>query len=32
MCDLKFHCFDIIGDKLINPIVGVYIPKIRIPY
>ena len=25
------HYFHIIGDKLINPIVGVYIPIIRIP-
>ncbi len=24
--------FHVIGDKLINPIVGVYIPIIRIPY
>ena len=26
-----YHEFHIIGDKLINPIVGVYIPIIRIP-
>ena len=32
MCQgLNSHCFPIIGDKLINPIVGVYIPIIRIP-
>ena len=32
MCHgLNSHCFHIIGDKLINPIVGVYIPIIRIP-
>ena len=32
MCQgLNSHYFDIIGDKLINPIVGVYIPIIRIP-
>ena len=29
---LNSHYFHIIGDKLINPIVGVYIPIIRIPY
>ena len=28
---LNSHYFHIIGDKLINPIVGVYIPSIRIP-
>ncbi len=28
---LNSHYFHIIGDKLINPIVGVYIPIIRIP-
>ena len=28
---LNSHYFHIIGDKLINPIVGVYIPMIRIP-
>ena len=33
MCHgLNPHYFHIIGDKLINPIVGVYIPIIRIPY
>ena len=33
MCQgLNSHYFHIIGDKLINPIVGVYIPIIRIPY
>ena len=32
MCQgLNSHYFHIIGDKLINPIVGVYIPIIRIP-
>ena len=32
MCQgLNSHCFHIIGDKLINPIVGVYILIIRIP-
>ena len=32
MCwGLNSHYFHIIGDKLINPIVGVYIPIIRIP-
>ena len=32
MCHgLNSHCFHIIGDKVINPIVGVYIPIIRIP-
>ena len=32
MCQgLNSHYFRIIGDKLINPIVGVYIPIIRIP-
>ena len=32
MCQgLNSHSFHIIGDKLINPIVGVYIPIIRIP-
>ena len=30
---LNSHYFHIIGDdKLINPIVGVYIPIVRIPY
>ena len=29
---LNSHYFHIIGDKLINPIVVVYIPIIRIPY
>ena len=28
---INSHYFHIIGDKLINPIVGVYIPIIRIP-
>ena len=28
---LNSHCFPMVGDKLINPIVGVYIPIIRIP-
>ncbi len=28
---LNSHYFHIIGDKLINPLVGVYIPIIRIP-
>ena len=28
---INSHYFRIIGDKLINPIVGVYIPIIRIP-
>ena len=33
MCQgLNSHYFHKIGDKLINPIVGVYIPIIRIPY
>ena len=32
MCQgLNSHYFHIIGDKLINPIVGVYIPTTRIP-
>ena len=32
MCQgLNSHYFHIIGDKVINPIVGVYIPIIRIP-
>ena len=32
MCQgLNSHYFHTIGDKLINPIVGVYIPIIRIP-
>ena len=32
MCQgLNSHYFHVIGDKLINPIVGVYIPIIRIP-
>ena len=32
MCQgLNSHYFHIIGDKLINPIVGVYIPIVRIP-
>ena len=32
MCQgLNSHYFHIRGDKLINPIVGVYIPIIRIP-
>ena len=32
MCQgLNSHYFHIVGDKLINPIVGVYIPIIRIP-
>ena len=32
MCQgLNSHYFHIIGDKLINPIVGVYIPILRIP-
>ena len=29
---INSHYFHIIGDKLINPIVGVYIPIIRISY
>ncbi len=29
---IKSHYFHIMGDKLIDPIVGVYIPSIRIPY
>ena len=29
---INSHYFHIIGDKLIKPIVGVYIPIIRIPY
>ena len=29
---LKIHCSLMVGDKLINPIVGVYIPNIRIPH
>ena len=35
MCEfwsINSHYFHIIGDKLINPIVGVYIPIVRIPY
>ncbi len=28
---INSHDFHIIGDKLINPIVGVYVPIIRIP-
>ena len=28
---INSHYFHIIGDKLINPMVGVYIPIIRIP-
>ena len=28
---INSHYFHVIGDKLINPIVGVYIPIIRIP-
>ena len=32
MCQgLNSHYFHIIGDKLINPIVGIYTPIIRIP-
>ena len=32
MCQgLNSHCFHIIGDGKLNPIVGVYIPIIRIP-
>ena len=32
MCQgLNSHYFHIIGDKLINPIVGVYMPIVRIP-
>ena len=32
MCQgLNSHYFHIIGDKLINPIIGFYIPIIRIP-
>ena len=32
MCQgLNSHYFPIIGDKLINPIIGFYIPIIRIP-